>query len=327
MVQPWFLTGDAQAAPITAYVILRATNPASRPTSGTAASLHRLGLATRRVSRAGRIRRPDQVAELAHSCLLAGGRSSELGDAIDARPGSVQAGATPEVEDETRCRSPRGACRARIGQRGRRPRAPGRNLQGHSRAVRVNPGRGRRRSTWRLDPGRAGRLQDDLLAGARRPFRHSCRRIDHYAAGVPARHEPQDGDRRRDQVGSSVQPSQARPELRSARQGRRTRTQRDHGVEGRRCVGPESHRLQFPQRQGRRGQRDLVERRRRQRQDRRPRLLRLVSEHDEHVLQAQRHPGAVRDLLEQLDRGYVVPDVRQQLQRRRLLHRRLPAAV
>ena len=54
-------------------------------------------------------------------------------------------------------------------------------------------------------------------------------------------------------------------------------------------LGPESDRLQLPQRQGRRRQRDLVERRRRQRQDRRPRLLRLVPDRHEHVLQAERH--------------------------------------
>ena len=39
------------------------------------------------------------------------------------------------------------------------------------------------------------------------------------------------------------------------------------------------------------------------------------------------HAGDLRDLLEQLDRRHLVPDVRQQLQRLRLLHRRLPAAV
>ena len=38
-------------------------------------------------------------------------------------------------------------------------------------------------------------------------------------------------------------------------------------------------------------------------------------------------PGAVRDLLEQLERRHVVPDVREQLQRLQLLHRCLPAAV
>ena len=38
-------------------------------------------------------------------------------------------------------------------------------------------------------------------------------------------------------------------------------------------------------------------------------------------------PAQIRDLLEQLDRRHVVQDVRQQFQRRWLLHRRLPAAV
>ena len=43
-------------------------------------------------------------------------------------------------------------------------------------------------------------------------------------------------------------------------------------------------------------------------------------------LRAQRRPrAAVRDLLQQLDRRYVGPDLRLQLQRLRLLHRRLPA--
>ena len=85
-------------------------------------------------------------------------RLIQLGDAIECSTWKRPSGRNPEVEDETHCRRPRGSRRARIGQRGRRPRAPGRKLQGHSRAVRVDPGRGRRRSTWRLDLGRTGRL-------------------------------------------------------------------------------------------------------------------------------------------------------------------------
>ena len=74
-------------------------------------------------------------------------------------------------------------------------------------------------------------------------------------------------------------------------------------------------------------QRDLVERRRRQRQDRRTRLLRLLPDRDQHVLQGREDRGGVRDLLEQLGRRHLGSELREQLQRLGLLHRRLPAGL
>ncbi len=62
-------------------------------------------------------------------------------------------------------------------------------------------------------------------------------------------------------------------------------------------------------------------------QHRRPWLPRLVPERHQHVLQEREDRGAVRDLLEQLERRHVGSDVREQLQRLRLLHRRLPAGL
>ena len=129
--------------------------------------------------------------------------------------------------------------------------------------------------------------------------------------------------------GSAPCSAQGRPELRPAAQGRAARPQRDHGLEGRRRLDPEPDRLQLPRRASGDGTGNEIwwNGGRRQRQDRRPRATRLVSDRDQHVL---RRPsataGRVRDLLEQLERRHVGSDLRQQLQRLGLLHRRLPAA-
>ena len=56
------------------------------------------------------------------------------------------------------------------------------------------------------------------------------------------------------------------------------------------------------------------------------RVRRLLPERHEHVLQEREDRCPVRDLLEQLERRHLGADVREQLQRLRLLHRRLQAA-
>ena len=104
--------------------------------------------------------------------------------------------------------------------------------------------------------------------------------------------------------------------------------QRHHGLEGRQRVGREPDRLQLPRRLRQRRQRDLVERRRRQRQGRRLRLLGSYLTATSTFFNGRARPRApVRDLLQQLERRHLGSDLRQQLQRLGLLHRRLPAGL
>ena len=149
---------------------------------------------------------------------------------------------------------------------------------------------------------------------------------DTFPAGIlittprsaPPRHEPQHGDRRRDQERPALQPHYGRPELRPQGQGERRGPERDHGLESRQCLGPEHDRLQLPRRLGPGRERVLVERRGRQRRrdeglDRRVGLPRdLPDRHDDLLQRSERDQGRcpegrglgrrVRNLLEQLER-------------------------
>ena len=104
--------------------------------------------------------------------------------------------------------------------------------------------------------------------------------------------------------------------------------QRDHGLEGRQRVGAEPDRLQLPWRaRGRHRQRDLVERGSQQRQGAAAWATRLYLTATSDLLRRRGDRRPVRHLLQQLERRHLGPDLRQQLQRLRLLHRRLPAGV
>ena len=101
--------------------------------------------------------------------------------------------------------------------------------------------------------------------------------------------------------------------------------QRDHGLEGRQRLGPEPDRVQLPQRRWRRGQRDLVERRRAAARSAATGCWARTSTLRARTSRASGPPRPYGDLHEQLDRRHVGPDLRQQLQRLGLLHRRLPS--
>ena len=129
--------------------------------------------------------------------------------------------------------------------------------------------------------------------------------------------------------GAACNSKRGKPELRAQEQAGADGSQRDPRLQGQQRLDREPDRVQLPRRQRRRRQRDLVERRRQHGHDRRLGLLRRpISTRPSTFYNGEREDGGqVRHLLQRLERRHLVSGLREQLQRLRLLRRRLPAGL